>query len=133
MVTQEEVKDSPNGSDEDNVVADDLTTEESTSSRISAEKVFTLYPNPTNGILTIEGLSEDIQIYLHDLLGKEVVATYSSEISFFMGWGGTPPFPRSTTPTHSLHQIDLSDLPSGVYILSWRGEKSKGTEVIVKE
>ena len=63
MATQEEVKDSPNGSGEDNVIADDLTTEESTSIRMSAEKLFTLYPNPTNGILTIEGLSENIQIY----------------------------------------------------------------------
>ena len=54
-----------------------------------------VYPNPTIGILNIESESE-IQIFLYDLSGKLKIKTSQP-----LGSG----------------QIDLSDLPAGIYVL----------------
>ena len=71
---------------------------------------FSLYPNPTKGKLTIEGITGYLQIYIHDLVGREVM-TYSL--------------------TPSKKTIDVSNLPSGMYIVTLQGEEQTWTEVLV--
>ena len=71
---------------------------------------FSLYPNPTKGNLTIEGITGYLQIYIHDLVGREVM-TYSL--------------------TPSKKTIDVSNLPSGMYIVTLQGEEQTWTEVLV--
>ena len=77
---------------------------------ISASKPFTLYPNPTNGTLTIEGVTGYLQMYIHDLVGREVM-TYSL--------------------TPSKKTIDVSDLPSGMYVVTLQGEDKTWTEILI--
>ena len=74
------------------------------------EPFFTLYPNPTNGNLTIEGSSGYLQMYIHDLVGREVM-TYSL--------------------TPSKKTIDVSNLPSGMYIVTVQAENKTWTEVLI--
>ena len=77
---------------------------------VSVSKPFTLYPNPTTGKLTIEGISGYLQIYLHDFAGKEVFAS---------------------SLTSSRNTIDLSHLPSGMYVITLQGEDKTWTEVLI--
>ena len=77
---------------------------------VSTQISFTLYPNPTTGKLTIEGISGDVQIYLHDFVGKEV---FTSSL------------------TSSRNTIDLSHLPSGMYVITLQGEDKTMTEVLI--
>ena len=77
---------------------------------VSVSKPFTLYPNPTTGKLTIEGISGNLQIYLHDFAGKEVFAS---------------------SLTSSRNTIDLSHLPSGMYVITLQGEDKTWTEVLI--
>ena len=77
---------------------------------VSTQIPFTLYPNPTTGKLTIEGISGDVQIYLHDFVGKEV---FTSSL------------------TSSRNTIDLSHLPSGMYVITLQGEDKTMTEVLI--
>ena len=79
---------------------------------VSASKPLTLYPNPMESTLTIEGISEDLQIYLHDLVGKEVFTSLLS--------------PSKTT-------IDLSHLPSGMYMVTLENDKKRITELLIKK
>ena len=74
------------------------------------EPFFTLYPNPTKGKLTVEGVTGYLQIFIHDLVGIEVM-TYSL--------------------TPSKKAIDVSDLPSGMYVLTLQGEEKTWTEVLI--
>ena len=74
------------------------------------EPFFTLYPNPTKGNLTIEGSSGYLQMYIHDLVGREVM-TYSL--------------------TPSKKTIDVSNLPSGIYIVTVQAENKTWTEVLI--
>ena len=74
------------------------------------EPFFTLYPNPTKGNLTIEGSSGYLQMYIHDLVGREVM-TYSL--------------------TPSKKTIDVSNLPSGMYIVTVQAENKTWTEVLI--
>ena len=67
---------------------------------VAPSKPFTLYPNPTTGTLTIEGVTGYLQMYIYDLVGREVM-TYSL--------------------TPSKKTIDVSDLPSGMYVVTLRG------------
>ena len=76
------------------------------------QQVFTLYPNPTNGTLTIEGVTGYLQMYIYDLVGREVM-TYSL--------------------TPSKKTIDVSDLPSGMYVVTLRGEDKTWTEILMKK
>ena len=71
---------------------------------------FSLYPNPTKGKLTVEGVTGHLQIYIHDLVGREVM-TYS------------------LTPSNKT--IDVSNLPSGMYIVTVQGEDKTWTEVLI--
>ena len=74
------------------------------------ESIFTLYPNPTKGTLTIEGVTGYLQMHIYDLVGREVM-TYSL--------------------TPSKKTIDVSDLPSGMYVVTLRGEDKTWTEVLI--
>ena len=71
---------------------------------------FSLYPNPTKGNLTIEGITGYLQIYIHDLVGREVM-TYSL--------------------TPSKKTIDVSNLPSGMYVVTVQAENKTWTEVLI--
>ena len=77
---------------------------------VSTQTPFTLYPNPTTGKLTIEGISGDVQIYLHDFVGKSV---FTSSL------------------TSSRNTIDLSHLPSGMYVVTLQREDKTMTEVLI--
>ena len=74
------------------------------------ESLFTLYPNPTEGNLTVEGVTGHLQVYIHDLVGREVM-TYS------------------LTPSNKT--IDVSNLPSGMYFVTLQGEDKTWTEVLI--
>ena len=77
---------------------------------VAPSKPFTLYPNPTTGTLTIEGVTGYLQMYIYDLVGREVM-TYSL--------------------TPSKKTIDVSDLPSGMYVVTLRGKDKTWTEVLI--
>ena len=79
---------------------------------ISLDESLILYPNPMEGTLTIEGISEDLQIYLYDLVGKEIFTSLLS--------------PSKTT-------IDLSHLPSGMYMITLENDKKRVTELLIKK
>ena len=74
------------------------------------ESLFTLYPNPTEGNLTVEGVTGNLQVYVHDLVGREVM-TYS------------------LTPSNKT--LDVSNLPSGMYAITIQGEDKTWTEVLI--
>ena len=74
------------------------------------ESLFTLYPNPTEGNLTVEGVTGNLQVYVHDLVGREVM-TYSL--------------------TPSKKTLDVSNLPSGMYAITIQGEDKTWTEVLI--
>ena len=71
---------------------------------------FSLYPNPTEGKLTVEGVTGYLQMYVHDLVGREIM-TYSL--------------------TPSKKTIDVSSLPSGMYVVTLQGEDKTWTEVLI--
>ena len=73
---------------------------------------FSLYPNPTKGTLTIEGVTGYLQMYIYDLVGREVM-TYSL--------------------TPSKKTIDVSDLPSGMYVVTLQGEDKTWKEILMKK
>ena len=79
---------------------------------VAPSKPFTLYPNPTTGTLTIEGVTGYLQMYIYDLVGREVM-TYSL--------------------TPSKKTIDVSDLPSGMYVVTLRGKDKTWKEVLMKK
>ena len=85
-------------------------TDTTTLSTHTKESLFTLYPNPTNGNLTVEGVTRHLQMYVHDLVGREVM-TYS------------------LTPSNKT--IDVSNLPSGMYVVTLQGEDKTWTEVLI--
>ena len=74
------------------------------------ESIFIFYPNPTKGKLTVEGVTGYLQMYIHDLVGREVM-TYSL--------------------TPSKKTIDVSNLPSGMYVVTVQAENKTWTEVLV--
>ena len=78
---------------------------------VAPSKPFTLYPNPTKGTLTIEGVTRYLQMYIYDLVGREVM-TYSL--------------------TPSKKTVDVSDLPSGMYVVTLQGEGKTWKEVLMK-
>ena len=79
---------------------------------VSLDESLILYPNPTDGLFFIKGLSGALEIHIHDLLGRQV-ATYSLS-------------PRERT-------IDVSDLPSGMYVVSLKSNDKKMKEILLKK
>ena len=75
------------------------------------QQVFTLYPNPTSGILIIQGDGHLLKVFIHNLVGNEV-AIY--EI------------------TDNKKTIDISHLPSGVYMVTLQNDKKQITEILFK-
>ena len=75
---------------------------------ISLEESLTLYPNPTDGVFFIEGLSGALEVHVHDLLGRQVA-------------------------THSLsageRKVDVSALSSGMYVVTL---KESGGELLTR-
>ncbi len=62
-----------------------------------------IYPNPTHGVITIDGLSEDATISIFDTFGNEI---------------------RQLEMLNS-GEIDLSSQPKGVYFIRIESEKGK--------
>ena len=75
---------------------------------ISLEESLTLYPNPTDGVFFVEGLSGALEVHVHDLLGRQVA-------------------------THSLsageRKVDISALSSGMYVVTL---KESGGELLTR-
>ena len=75
---------------------------------ISLDESLTLYPNPTDGVFFIEGLSGALEVHVHDLLGRQVA-------------------------THSLsageRKVDISALSSGMYVITL---KESGGELLTR-
>jgi len=73
-----------------------------------SQHVVVLYPNPTTGVLKIQGKDTLLNVHVHDLLGKEVLRMYSS------------------------NSIDMSSLASGVYLLKLYDGEDFSTQRVVK-
>ena len=97
------------GANTDTTVSPKDTT---TLSSHTKESLFTFYPNPTERTLTIEEVTGYLQIYIYDLVGREVM-TYSL------------PSSKKT--------IDVSELPSGMYLISLQNNKERITKVLIKK
>jgi len=69
-----------------------------------------LFPNPTTGILTIEGVTADDTVSVTDALGKQI-----------------------TTATRSGDNLDLRALPAGIYLLSLKHGSGVKVFRVVKE
>ncbi len=70
-----------------------------------------MYPNPTSGVITIQGTEENMQLSLFDLQGSLIKSMYASE---------------GTT------DINLSDLPNGMYLMQVENGKESWREKLVK-
>jgi hypothetical protein len=80
------------------------------------ELLSVVYPNPTNSELNIDfnrDITEPVDITLTDLQGKVMLATSRNEVNKI--------------------QLDISDLPDGVYVLTMSGETYNDTQKIVKK
>ena len=105
----------PAGGVRADAVSDTLTITQSEGTLgISLDESLIFYPNPnpTNGTLTIEGVTGYLQMYIYDLVGREVM-TYS------------------LTPLKKT--IDVSDLSSGMYVVTLQGEGKTWTELLMKK
>ena len=79
---------------------------------------FNVYPNPSNGVFTIELNNikvDDYRILVTNVLGQEVYVS-TKEVSIFIS-----------------EKIDLSDLSKGVYMLEVSNSESTITEKIIVE
>ena len=102
----------PTGGVRADAVSDALTITQSEGTLgISLDESLIFYPNPTEGKLTIEGVTRYLQMYIYDLVGRKVM-TYS------------------LTPLKKT--VDVSDLPSGMYVVTLQGEGKTWTEVLMK-
>ncbi|MBQ0735572.1 carbohydrate-binding protein [Aquimarina celericrescens] len=61
---------------------------------INKEEIFSVYPNPTKGILHVKGAEEGDTMIIYSVLGKQVLKTSKSK-----------------------NQINVSSLPKGIYVL----------------
>lgn len=67
----------------------------------SGDQVIGVWPNPTTGLLQLKGVKPGWPIEIHDLTGKKVHTSITSR---------------------EQHQVDLSHLQSGIYLLSLKGD-----------
>ena len=80
---------------------------------LQEDKKVMIFPNPTNGILTVSYESNDLLYFsIEDVLGREV-------------------YPASVLATGD-SRIDLSCKADGIYILKMRGSQGLRTEKILK-
>jgi len=83
---------------------------------VNRDKNITMYPNPTSGIITIEFTDNTIhQIRITDISGKTIYNSFGNETG------------------KSSHQIDLSNVANGIYILCINVGNEVFTTKIVKE
>ena len=92
----------------DSITITQKTGEEETDLGISLDESLTLYPNPTDGLFFIEGLSGALEVHVHDLLGRQV-ATYSLSAGE--------------------RKVDVSALSSGMYVVTL---KESGGELLTR-
>ena len=92
----------------DSITITQKTGEEETDLGISLDESLTLYPNPTDGLFFIEGLSGALEVHVHDLLGRQV-ATYSLSAGE--------------------RNVDVSALSSGMYVVTL---KESGGELLTR-
>jgi uncharacterized repeat protein (TIGR03803 family) len=76
------------------------------------QKDFSVFPNPTSGLFTIQNIEKNTKLDAINLLGETI---YSSEIGF----------PSAT--------IDLNDQPNGIYFLNIKSEKGITVKKVVVE
>ena len=76
-----------------------------------------LYPNPTQGMIQVyvAGIDQSIKTELRDLSGNTRI---QQEMS---------------VPQNRVIELDLTQLPTGVYVLMLSGETVRTTEKIIKE
>ncbi len=72
-----------------------------------------VYPNPTSGKVVIDGVGLYPSVSVYNCLGQEVV--------------------RSFVPQDDKMMVDLSGLPSGVYLVNLVGEDGNKTVKVIKE
>lgn len=79
---------------------------------VASEKPFSIYPNPTNGILNIRTKRSDYNVYIYNALGALVYRTKKND----------------------LNAVDLSGMSNGVYFIKFFDSKtdSKTTIKVVK-
>ena len=83
-------------------------------SGVASEYEISIFPNPTTGELKIESGELKVEnIQLYDMLGKKVLEQKAEDVT--------------------LHQIDLSQLPAGVYFVKITTDNGVITKKIVKE
>lgn len=86
-----------------------------------SEKIFLIYPNPTNGIIKLDFEENNIQqIRISDITGKTIINTSTS-------------LSKSKTETQQNEKIDLSGFKSGIYTISVQTDEDIFTTKIVKK
>jgi hypothetical protein len=78
--------------------------------RPATETSLSLYPNPSNGLVSVSGIKELTQITVYDMMGNEVLVRATG--------AGT-------------QVLDLSSQPHGVYSVVFRSEKSVLTKQLI--
>jgi len=76
----------------------------------NAESILTLYPNPTDGLITISGITSQTTYALVDVTGKTL---------------------SSSTILNSNTKIDLSNLPNGIYFVRLEAAENRFVQKIV--
>lgn len=85
-----------------------------TSNLSSDEQAFSIYPNPSSGIFSIETECLVDQVSIKNKLGLEV-------------------FRETIQPSGDVLMIDLSKLPKGMYIIQlYSGDKNRSKEIIIE-
>ena len=83
---------------------------------LEREELLTVYPNPFNKSIVLGFKSNDqLEIKLFDVLGREV---YTDKVE---------PLGKETTK-----ELDVSDLPQGVYLLVLNSAQQKITKKLIK-
>ncbi len=104
---------------QNNLYVDDINITTTTSIRENTtQKLFGVYPNPTNGMINVSLANTEIktfEISVVDLPGKTVLSK------------------KVNSPKSGIETIDLSSLPNGIYILKLKSDKGIAGERIVLE
>jgi hypothetical protein len=72
---------------------------------------FTLFPDPSNGLFTLSGITEPTELKIFNSLGQEIYTSHA--------------FTRAS--------IDLSDRPKGIYFVQLMNEKGSSTKKMIIE